>query len=227
MSRALDALCLVVPGVLCAISDAVMRRRAKDLPSEVCSHLMGETRDGKQLGIPGFGLSVATFATQTETMEVHTPELSVARTAVLDYFQSPQQRILEKIFTWEDNYFMKPGKTLTRYLRNVNRELSAPVPTPYTCLLDNYPMAPLMKEYPELRAYRDITLWWKYWLNTDLTAFPNWTSGGMTSRYTRSSAEMRWQWDSRNNAFQVYAFNNSKIIACRPNPQQTDPRQAN
>eukprot|EP00457_Paulinella_chromatophora_P000002 gb/GEZN01000002.1/.p1 GENE.gb/GEZN01000002.1/~~gb/GEZN01000002.1/.p1 ORF type:complete len:6816 (+),score=1425.09 gb/GEZN01000002.1/:114-20561(+) len=223
MSRALDAVCLVVPGVICAIADATMRRRASDLPSEVCSHLMGQTRDGVQLGIPGFGLSVATFATQTETMEVHNPELSVARTAVLDYFQSPQQRVLEKIFTWEDNYFLKPGKVLTRYLRNVNRELSAPVPTPYTCLLDNYPMPSLMKEYPELKCYRDITLWWKYWLNTDLTAFPNWTNGGMTSRYTRSSAELRWQWDSRNNAFQVYAFNNSKIIACRPNPQQNDP----
>jgi hypothetical protein len=78
---------------------------------------MGQTRDGKQLGqmrpdefnlriagITGFGLSVANFATQTETIEVfnvnggeecgqaHYPELCVARTAVLDYFQSPQQR---------------------------------------------------------------------------------------------------------------------------------------
>mgnify|MGYP006198736667 CR=1 FL=1 len=43
------------------------------------------TRDGKQLDIPGFGVGVAAFAEQTETIEVHAPELHVARTAVLDY----------------------------------------------------------------------------------------------------------------------------------------------
>jgi hypothetical protein len=49
---------------MAAIADAVLRRRAYDLPSEVCSHLMGQTRDGKQLGYYGFGISVGTFATQ-------------------------------------------------------------------------------------------------------------------------------------------------------------------
>ena len=39
---------------------------------------------------------------QCETIELHTAELSVARTAVLDYFQSPAQQRLEKIFTWEE-----------------------------------------------------------------------------------------------------------------------------
>jgi len=44
----------------------------------------------------GFGIGVSTFATQSETLELHTPELAIARTAVLDYFQSPAQTRLGK-----------------------------------------------------------------------------------------------------------------------------------
>ena len=67
------------------------------LVTQVCSHLMGQTRAGQQLGLFGFGLSVGTFAEQTETIEVHSPELNVARTAVLDYFSSPAQEQLAKV----------------------------------------------------------------------------------------------------------------------------------
>ena len=37
-------------------------------------------------------------------MEIHVPELVAARTAVLDYFRSPAQRRLDKIYNWEDRY---------------------------------------------------------------------------------------------------------------------------
>ncbi len=74
------------------------------------THLFGQCRDGQQLGITGFGLSVSSFATQTATIELHQPELSVARTAVLDYFLSPQQSQLQKIFTWEDDPHLRPTK---------------------------------------------------------------------------------------------------------------------
>ena len=42
---------------------------------------MGQTRDGVQLGLAGFGLSVSSFAEQSETIEMHTPELALARTS--------------------------------------------------------------------------------------------------------------------------------------------------
>ena len=29
------------------------------------------------------------------------------------------------------------------------------------------------KDYPEFFAYRDIAFWWKWFLNPDMTAFPN------------------------------------------------------
>ncbi len=63
-SRSLDGVIIVVCGCIAALSDVIIRRRAFNEPSEACSHLMGLTRDGRQLGHPGFGISVGTFATQ-------------------------------------------------------------------------------------------------------------------------------------------------------------------
>ena len=100
-SRPLDAVKVIVPGCICAISDAIMRRRAFDHPSVACAQLMGLDATGRQLGVHGFGIGVGTFATQTETIEVHCPELVCARAAILDYFDSPLQRKLDKIFHWE------------------------------------------------------------------------------------------------------------------------------
>jgi hypothetical protein len=90
-SRAFDAVCCVVPGCIAAIADAIMRRAATDHPSAVCTHLFGCSSKGKQLGLPGYGLAVGSFATQTATCQVYAPELVAARTAVLDYFRSPSQ----------------------------------------------------------------------------------------------------------------------------------------
>jgi hypothetical protein len=155
--KELDAVAIIVNGCICAIGDAVMRRRATDHPSEACSHLMGQCRDGQQLGIPGFGLSVSSFASQTATIELHEPELCVARTAVLDYFLSPEQQELQKIFTWEDNYHLRPTKNMMKYLRNVCREIAAPLTDCHKLLLTTEPKTSmLLLNYPELKAYQNI-----------------------------------------------------------------------
>ena len=62
----------------------MLRRHATDHVSLVSAHLMGTTQEKRQLGITGFGISCEAFATQAETLETHSPELAVARTAVRD-----------------------------------------------------------------------------------------------------------------------------------------------
>ena len=167
-SRAFDAVCAVVPGCLAALADVVMRRRATVEPSPACVHLMGQTLRGRQLGVAGFGVSVDAFVAQAETMEVHTPELHAARTAVLDYFQSPQQRALEKFMQWETDYANVPGKGLVMYLRHVCRDIAHQTPTPHYELCDSLPYSSvLMKNFPELECFRDIVFTWKWFLNTD------------------------------------------------------------
>ena len=34
----------------------------------------------------------------------------------------------------------------------------------------------LFKQFPELRAFRDVATWWKFFLNPDLDEFPNYTN---------------------------------------------------
>ena len=49
-------------------ADSIMRKIAIDEPSEACSHLVGRTAKGRQLGLAGFGISVGSFATQVRVM---------------------------------------------------------------------------------------------------------------------------------------------------------------
>uniref|UniRef100_A0A6S8D826 ubiquitinyl hydrolase 1 n=1 Tax=Aureoumbra lagunensis TaxID=44058 RepID=A0A6S8D826_9STRA len=179
--RALDAVCLIIPGIACAISDAVLRRRAYDHPSSFCAQLNGQTATGRQLGVKGYGLSVGSFASQTNTIEAHVPELAIARAAVLDYFLSPAQRGLEKIFTFEERYELRPGKPLIAMLRSLCREVTLATPNPHLELVDALPCTSnLAKNFPELAAYRDVAFFWKYFQNPDRTTFFNYVPTAAT-----------------------------------------------
>lgn len=224
-SRSLDATIIIVAGCIAAISDAIIRKEAIDEPSEFCCHLLGRTREGRQLGHPGFGISVGTFATQCETLEIHSPELNVAKTGVLDYFLSPNQRRLDKIFSWEEDYNNKPGKNLIKFVRMVCREIGYSTPMPHFLLIDGSPLQSLlMKNYPEFRCYRDIAFWWKYFLNTDRKIFPNYVNPDLAAEVAqldRLQSQLTFNWDENRGGYQVIAY--SRDLRCRPDPRQTDP----
>jgi hypothetical protein len=89
----------------------------------------------------GYGLSVGKFGDQSETIEVHTPELNIARTAVLDYFadQRDDIPITNQIFCWENG--MAPEQATNRLLAEICDELGKLVgPMPFVALL-NRPFA--------------------------------------------------------------------------------------
>ncbi len=48
----------------------------------------------------------------------------------MDYFESPAQRKLEKIFNWDDSFQLKPGRPLIKLLRMIGREIALQVRTP-------------------------------------------------------------------------------------------------
>jgi hypothetical protein len=224
-SRSLDATMIIVSGSIAAIADSIIRKEATDEPSECSTHFIGKTVSGRQLGHSGFGISVGTFATQCETLEIHSPELNIAKTAVLDYFQSPSQRRLEKIFSWEENFNNKPGKSLIKYIRMVCREIGYSSPTPHFLLLDGSPIySHLIKNYPEFKCYRDIAFWWKYFLNTDRKVFPNYNNPNQAAEVPnldRMASQLTFSWDDTRGGYQVIAF--GKDLRCRPDPHQTDP----
>jgi len=93
-SRSMDGIRMVVPGCIAAVADAVMRKIATDIPSEVCVHLMGGIRAEKSDDATvsktkkkganravsgqkrkGFGLSTGEMAKQSAIIEVFAPEV--------------------------------------------------------------------------------------------------------------------------------------------------------
>ena len=123
---------------------------------------------------------------------------------------------------------MRPGRHTIQYLRNVIREIaySSPV-APYELLLDTLPEGSmLMKNYPELRCYRDVACWWKYFLNPDITVFPNYmdpksAGNNIPQRFPRLRAQLLWQWDAQTGGYSTTVFD--RRVACRPDPNMTDP----
>jgi hypothetical protein len=76
-----------------------------------------------------------------------------------------------------------------------------------------------MKNYPEIRCYRDIVFWWKYFLNTDRKAFPNYASPNEDreiSRMDRMSTQLSWDWDDNAQGYLVCAM--GTMLRCRPDP---------
>ena len=206
--------------------------QAIDHPSPACTHLMGKTADGKQLGHAGYGLSVGSFATQTETMEIHVPELIIARTAVLDYFSSPCQQKLKKIFDWERSFMRSPTRNLIKYVRSIAKE-SAKNTTgtqmgdnagDFQYLLDGLPtQSEVIYDYPEFSCYRDISFYFKYWLNPSITAFPNNLVSCGTSKpreWSRLDAQLHWSWNQQRGEYNITSNWQGQHCYCAPDPSK-------
>ena len=75
-NRSFDSVCVVVPGIIVSVADAILRRLATDRPSPLTGILLGiDAKDGRRLGFPTYGLGSGRFGVQLETLEIHTPEL--------------------------------------------------------------------------------------------------------------------------------------------------------
>lgn len=74
-------------------------------------------------------------------------------------------------------------------------------------LIDSRPESSLlMKQYPELRAYRDVTMWWKFYLNADLEAFPNYAPPENPKEigiFSRLAAQLVWNWSDQEKGYEV------------------------
>ena len=158
INRALDGVRVVVTWALAALADSILRLprcSVLDQPSEFCLFLMGDGQGGAG---KGYGISSAMFGSQAETIEVHNPELSITRTAILDYFES--QRRLVKILNWNDGHmFEEPVK---EFLGTLCASLAFPT--------DEKSMVGYMvqgntlvnKNYPEFHVYRYVPTFYHF-----------------------------------------------------------------
>ena len=88
-----------------------------------------------------------------------------------------------------------------------------------------------MKNYPELQCYRDITLFWKYFLNTDRKAFVNYVDPKRMQElrvWGRAELQLLWQWNAQLGAYSLYHYKTVDRwrepveVHCCVNPKQRD-----
>ena len=119
-SRSFDAVRLLVPAALLAVADAVLRKCATDIPSEVSLNLMGHP-----LGLLPYGPSVGRFVEQSEVMLLHTPQLAIVRTAVIDYFHGLDISDSNVIFSWDK--FLAPEQSTNSLMSQICEQLAFPL----------------------------------------------------------------------------------------------------
>ena len=206
-TKSFDAVRIVVAAAMAAMADSVMRRHASDLPSAVSTHLLGDTVHGEADHSP-YGIDTSSFAEQSETCEVHTPELNVARSGVLDYFGAQTKTV--KIFSFEKGN--KPHKPTTEFMHAIAKARVYAVNDAETHrLLDNKGHSidrnfgsdgfALHKHCPEFGPWRDVCFYFKFFLNPDESAFPP----PKLHPYRANEAALQWDWDSKNASFIVAA----------------------
>ena len=217
-TRAFDAVRVIVPATMAAIADTLARRVAEDEPSYLSAHLAGHA--GRAGGL-GYGLSAGPLGLQSETIEAHRPELSVARTAVLDYFGAMVGA--EKIFAWEAGQG-RDAANLDGLVKGLCDELAwNPSPSlrpQYAC----YRSLLLMKNLPEWAPLRDVAFYAKFFLNTNLRAFPEAARDGADAKYAQRDAELSWGFDDKSQQFVVSAF--GRVLACASTRRHRFPSSA-
>lgn len=150
INRSIDGVRLIVVWALTAVADSILRLpkdRVLDQPSRFCLFLMGSIGGG--IG-KGFGVSVSNFGSQVETIEAHHPELSITRTAILDYFESQQR--LTKIFNWGDGHIYE--ESLKEFLGTFCTSVAFPTDEKSMIGYIVQSNTLINKNYPEFHVYR-------------------------------------------------------------------------
>lgn len=83
LTTSFDAVRMLVFAAMAAIADAVLRKKACDVPSALSLHYSGEAEGPA----PGFALEMRHFERESERCQLYQPALAAARTQLLDYFR--------------------------------------------------------------------------------------------------------------------------------------------
>lgn len=218
-TKSLDALKLLICASIASILDALLRKVSVDQPSEFCMRYMGRAYGG--IG-DGYCLSMEHFAQQSQTLELHTPELALTRTALLDYFLSQKYSPCKTIFNWHEGSMLEPS--VAEFLVSLCRDIA--YPSDQKALIGymikgnhlinkNYPEFHILRYiavslilYALSNAFRDVAYYMKFVQNTDPRAFPP------KHGYSQMDAEL--QWDFSQGVFVVQAFSPNFVVRCYP-----------
>ena len=96
------------------------------------------------------------------------PELNLARTRVIDYFTSQQNK--QSIFDWENGAFL--SEATWAWMARACTPRAFPTDDASKLLYMTSTSARMIKNFPEFACYRDISFFFKFFLNKDKAMFP-------------------------------------------------------
>ena len=211
---------LQVPFCLAIVADAVMRRVASDIPSQArrCAPLHAAAvpsltarslASQVSVHLNDFTLGSADLSKQAATVPCMTPELNIARTRVLEYFNAQSISGKQSIFTWENGPVLNAATWLWLERSCTPRALPKDHSSKRSYLVSDTEL--LIKNFPEFECYRDVAFYCKFFLNKDIKAFP---SG---KEHTQKDARLQFQSLQASsgmiNAFLVRGF--GSILHCK------------
>eukprot|EP00439_Symbiodinium_sp_Y106_P081689 s297_g20.t2 len=165
--RGFDGTRVIILGAMVTLLDRLLRQPGSSTPSKA---MMGRLDDEKEQETR-FLVSWEVFAKQSETFLLFSPDLNVTRARSLAYFQEVEQEAKEQgakmkhLFQWEkDGWVMEfPDQGAEALAGKMAKSLYRRRITLIDSYLDSY--------FPEFAAYRDVCMWWKYYLCTDPVVF--------------------------------------------------------
>ena len=96
------------------------------------------------------------------------PELNLAQTRVIDYFTSQQNK--QSIFDWENGAFL--SEATWAWMARACTPRAFPTDDASKLLYMTSTSARMIKNFPEFACYRDISFFFKFFLNKDKAMFP-------------------------------------------------------
>lgn len=212
VTRELDATRILTMACLCAITDAVIRISASDIPSQFCVHLAGNA--------PGpsypFGFDIGNFAVQSELMNFFNPIQQTARAQVLEYFTEQRRTLRDNhvIFSFETS---SDCGNVSKLLMQLIWEMGFDENKELGCYLSGE--APdILDFYPEFLCYRDIVFYFKLMMTPNVESLPP------VKPWSQAHSKLYWSFKP-DSGFVVKGFGN-RVLKCSSGPLQADEGEA-
>lgn len=151
---------LVVGGVIASIADALARYGAEQQHATCLSQMLAGRRLVGDGAPTKFGLSVHNFERLIETLTIESPELYIASTAVIDYFQKLQVPSNGFLFEVTSESFYSEGCATKLFVHQLVELIQSPAEDPL-----NDPDADLESIGAENAAFVDICVYWKLFIH--------------------------------------------------------------
>ena len=193
LTRAGDAARILVFACMAAVCDAVLRKVACDIPSQSSLHYSGEAAGP----VEPFGFEISQFAAESEYLQFNTPEMSSARTQVLDYFVQLKLIVHDDHVMFRFDRGSECGSAETRFMNQICVQMGFELGREDEFITGELP--DILEIYPEIGFFRDLLFMFK------LTMVP--TSDALPELRAWTPADARLLWTTNKGVFTVTGFN--------------------